>query len=677
MIKTNIKIALLDVRHSTKGLHSRHMPLAIGLIASYSKKIHQNVNLDFRLYISANKFLSDFRYFKPDIVGGSFYCWNKNLNFKLLELVKERLPNTITVFGGPELGKNKDEQEALLIRHPYIDICVFGDGEKPFAEIVKHYINGRNIREVDSIKGTFYLKNDDKTFSFNPPFKKVNSLDEIPSPYVYGLFDQFFDQDLHPMIQTTRGCPFTCAFCTMSHKMYKKISRFSLERVIDDIEYCGRKLKGRHEIQLFIADSNFGMFPNDLKVATAIKSIQEEMDWPRYLNLSMGKENKENVIKTSSLLRWNIPVTLSAQSFNHKTLDVIERKNCSLGNLSDILKYLKKRKIHNYIELIYNLPEETKETFEKGIKTAMDLNIGQIIIMTLVLLRGTPISQPSIAKKYGYDVKYRIIPRQFGEYGGKRVVEIEKIVVSTNTLTKENYKYFRVLQLIIVVSYNTDMYFPVRKCLMEKNISIFDWVKKIHTLCRKISGRAKEHIKMFEKEADDELFDSEESIKVFIQDNRNYKRMLNGEYGDNLMNKYQTLSYSDGFDDWLKLSIIAASELIKEHFEESQYNEEILKDIQRFIKKVYDFSPYYNTPPIAGKKENIKFGFDIKRWLVDNSLRITDCLHETEYELWFSHDNIKKINQIIESKHDNSLKRQFVYRDYAYHAFIPAIERVN
>ena len=35
----------------------------------------------------------------------------------------------------------------------------------------------------------------------------------FPSPYTTGLLDEFFDEKLTPMVQTSRGCPYSCTFC--------------------------------------------------------------------------------------------------------------------------------------------------------------------------------------------------------------------------------------------------------------------------------------------------------------------------------------------------------------------------------------------------------------------------------------------------------------------------------
>src|SRR5439155_22363871 len=58
-----------------------------------------------------------------------------------------------------------------------------------------------------------------------PRHKEV---DEIPSPWLSGIQDEFFDGKLAPMIETNRGCPFTCTFCVQGTNFYTKVHNFSV-----------------------------------------------------------------------------------------------------------------------------------------------------------------------------------------------------------------------------------------------------------------------------------------------------------------------------------------------------------------------------------------------------------------------------------------------------------------
>ena len=68
-----------------------------------------------------------------------------------------------------------------------------------------------------------------------PP--RIRFLDDIPSPYLSGMLDNFFDGRLSPLLETNRGCPFKCSFCHTGNDYFQKIHMFSIERIKQELEY--------------------------------------------------------------------------------------------------------------------------------------------------------------------------------------------------------------------------------------------------------------------------------------------------------------------------------------------------------------------------------------------------------------------------------------------------------
>src|SRR3972149_4639162 len=68
------------------------------------------------------------------------------------------------------------------------------------------------------------------------------SLNDIPSPYLTGLFDKFFKHAGIPLIETNRGCPFTCTFCQQGGEYYTKVVHFDVSRVREEIMYIADRI---------------------------------------------------------------------------------------------------------------------------------------------------------------------------------------------------------------------------------------------------------------------------------------------------------------------------------------------------------------------------------------------------------------------------------------------------
>src|SRR5262249_11199843 len=83
----------------------------------------------------------------------------------------------------------------------------------------------------------------------------------LSSPFLDGTFDALLaahpEVRWHAVLETHRGCPFSCSFCDWGSLIHAKIKRFGLEKVCAEVAWLGQ-----HSIDyVFIADANFGVFP--------------------------------------------------------------------------------------------------------------------------------------------------------------------------------------------------------------------------------------------------------------------------------------------------------------------------------------------------------------------------------------------------------------------------------
>ena len=114
-------------------------------------------------------------------------------------------------------------------------------------------------------------------------------------------------------------------------------------------------------------DANFGIFKErDEKIVDKIISIKEETGYPFAFNTNWAKNSNENILniasklKKASMLR---KMGLSLQSLNLDVLTNVKRKNMELNNLTLMLKKARKKDLEVMVEMILNLPGETKETW--------------------------------------------------------------------------------------------------------------------------------------------------------------------------------------------------------------------------------------------------------------------------------------------------------------------------
>lgn len=129
----------------------------------------------------------------PDIIGFSYYLWNADLSLKIAGIIKQKYPDVVIVFGGPNFPVETHRQKKWLEENRQVDFFICLEGEKAFRNLVSAIIE--NNKDVEKIRRT-NIENtcsyDGKTFFINPLGERLLNLDEIPSPYLRGYLDKYF-----------------------------------------------------------------------------------------------------------------------------------------------------------------------------------------------------------------------------------------------------------------------------------------------------------------------------------------------------------------------------------------------------------------------------------------------------------------------------------------------------
>ena len=261
----NLKIFLGDMTYDTITLSTETFPLNIGFIASYcQKKFGKNVDITLFKYIKELE--EAIHTSPPDILAMSNYVWCQNISLELFKIFKEENPNGLTISGGPNFPLDIESQQKYLHKHNIIDIYVPVEGEIGFSNAIEQCINLektqlRNIL-LKPIEGCI-VRDHNNEIKYKESVQRISNLDEIPSPYLSGLMDKFFDGRLSPMLQTNRGCPYMCSYCVDGTNLVRKVNKFGNQRTQEELEYIGKNIpKNIHN--MYISDLNFGMIPDDI-----------------------------------------------------------------------------------------------------------------------------------------------------------------------------------------------------------------------------------------------------------------------------------------------------------------------------------------------------------------------------------------------------------------------------
>ncbi len=675
-----LKIYLADLTYNTVSIANEAFPLNIGYVGAYCKeRFGSRVELSLFKYI--NDLESSMRSSPPDILALSNYPWNYALDLGLFEAMRDIRPETLRVMGGSNISHEHKLQSEFLIENAIVDIYVYLEGEIGFSNIVERVLQEeepnleRSFIKNDSISGCLFIDSAGK-FVRGQPIPRLKALDEFPSPYLTGLMDKFFDGSLSPMMETNRGCPFSCTFCHEGHAVYQKVNFFSMERVNAELNYIAQRVPSQVH-NLMFCDPNFGMYGRDKDICKTVAGIQQKTGWPKDIFASTGKNKKDHIADALFELNGSMQMWLSVQSMDEDVLGNIKRTNISLPDMLEIQSTLSANKLPSKSEIIVALPGETFESHIRSISKLVTAGVDTITAYTLMLLNGTDMNTPEQREEWGFVGKFRVLPRDFGKLAnGKNVVEVEEVVAATKDLSFEDYVELRRLHLIISMIYNGKGYAGLFKFFRQSDLDVFLLLKGMLHNFPKAPITVRESVVDFEKETRDELWDSEEDLRSFYSDDQNYDLLVSGDLGANLLQKYVAAFLMEASDDWLRYSFTVAKDIVREHLNDDQSLRK-LENIERYsgarTRNIFTENRLNVIPTIS-------LEYDVEAWVLDEnskpldefqfqkSRRVKFLFTREQYALMEDYfqrfgNTHQGIGKILTKMNINSVWRKCVYSD--------------
>jgi radical SAM superfamily enzyme YgiQ (UPF0313 family) len=369
----NIAWVQPNFQQGPKEFNAYYLPYSAGVIWSYSladPAIRERFKVTEFLWRREAIEETAERLCHNDMVAFSTYVWNHRYNYELARQIKARNPNTVILFGGPEPAIT----DVNIFRdNPFMDLIICYEGEITFKRVLEVF----DTKNWETVAGLLINRNGEAVKTEEA--KRIESLEEVESPYLSGIFDQLIAD--HPEVtwqgtlETNRGCPYQCTFCDWGSLTYNKVKKFKLERVFAELEWMAQ-----HNFDwISITDANFGMYPErDGMIADKIIECQEKYGSPRTFSVAWAKNQKKEVIdivkKLLDAKGFNQGLTLSVQSLDLDVLENIRRKNMEMNKLNEVFELCDQRNIPAYTELILGLPGETLETWKKNFYALYELN---------------------------------------------------------------------------------------------------------------------------------------------------------------------------------------------------------------------------------------------------------------------------------------------------------------
>jgi radical SAM superfamily enzyme YgiQ (UPF0313 family) len=374
-----------------------YSPLGLGMVLSHAQlarggELARAFDFRPRMHSSLRSLLSDIDMTGPGIVLFSNFMWNSELHDAVGAAVKRFSPQSIVVHGGPSVPRNEAMCSDYFAARPYLDIAARGEADAGLTDMLTALAAATDWRRPgDSLSGVAgfsvraapgtpevvhgLLHGVPRDVLHNPSRGRTENLDDLPSPYLTGFFDdperrQWWSATL----ETNRGCPYGCTFCDWGASTLQKLRLFSLDRVDAEIEWIARQ---QNEI-IWVADANFGILDRDIEVAEMIAKWKRKYGFPQITYVNYAKNATRRVAEVVKILHGAglaAEGMIAFQTTDEPTLERIRRSNIKTEKYGELLGVFREEKMPVSTDLLIGLPGATVETFTNDLQYCFERGI--------------------------------------------------------------------------------------------------------------------------------------------------------------------------------------------------------------------------------------------------------------------------------------------------------------
>ena len=391
---------------------------------------------------------------KADILSFSCYIWNIERVLWCVRKIRQKSPRTIIVLGGPEVSFNARE---ILRENPDVDFVLSGEGEKALPELIESIRNGDGC----DIKGVSYRKGDSIVVAEG----MCEPAEEKISPYCEQYFSSLSNRIAY--IESSRGCPFNCAFC-LSGRM-GRVRYFDTDEVKKEmLSLCGMGAK-----TIKFVDRTFNCSPKRAGEILCFigenygNAIPEGVCFHFEIAADIMTEELFGVIETLPV--GSVQFEVGIQSFNENTLKAINRKTDLEKVTANVKRLLSFGNCHIHIDLIAGLPEEDYESFIRGFNKAYEIKADMLQLGFLKILKGSPMSddRENYPCEYSTEPPYEVVSTPY-----ITAEELQKLHTAENELERlyNSGRFRRTLGYVLSVTDFTpyELFYSVGEYLKEK-----------------------------------------------------------------------------------------------------------------------------------------------------------------------------------------------------------------
>ena len=366
-------------RHERK-IMKPYPPLGILYASAHLKQMGFSVGVYDTTFSDLVSFKDHLRRERPTVVG--LYC-NLTTRKQVLEMAKlSQNEGCLTVLGGPEPANYVPEYLANGA-----DVVVVGEGELTLGELLPHLLQHGAAR-LDHISGLAY-RDDQGQVIHTPARPHIQDLDAQPLPDREAIdIEKYVEvwRQHHGMgavsLITSRGCPYTCTWCSHSVFGYSHRAR-SPEHVAEEVEWL---LERYRPDLLWYADDVFTINPRWLfQYAAELK--RREIRVP-FETISREDRLDEEIVGCLADMGCH-RLWLGSESGSQPILDAMQRRT-SAPRLREMVRLLQHHGIQAGLFLMLGYEGEETSDIEATLEHLRSASPDVFTLTVAYPIKGTP-----------------------------------------------------------------------------------------------------------------------------------------------------------------------------------------------------------------------------------------------------------------------------------------------
>jgi hopanoid C-3 methylase len=260
------------------------------------------------------------REFEPEVVGLQCnFTTERYRTLLLAERVRRELPRAFVVVGGHDASR-----EPEWFHHPAVDAVAVGDGEEVMPPMVDALERGGDLRQVP---GLILHRDGERLPTGHAPARR--DLDSLPMParhLIARYAPHYYINVRKPLalMETARGCPFKCNFCSVWKFHESTFREKSPERVVAELQAIDAP-------NVFITDDIFWL---DVRRGEEMARQIQAAGIKKYFTV---QTRTDIICKFPHLVEmWkgcgNLAIFLGLESITDEGLDAVNKSNTAANN---------------------------------------------------------------------------------------------------------------------------------------------------------------------------------------------------------------------------------------------------------------------------------------------------------------------------------------------------------